>query len=307
MPKINATGTSPRHFLTLADINRQESKTLIERGIKIKSVLQKEKDYRPLEGKVLAMVFEKASTRTRLSFETAMFQLGGHAIFISSNDSQIARGESIEDTARVLSRMVDAVMIRTFQQGKIEQLANYSSIPVINGLSDKCHPCQLLADMQTYYEHRGPIEGKIVTWLGDGNNMCNSYIEAARLYGFNLRFACPKDYMPDQDIINAASNNVQYFSDIRAAIRDTDLVVTDTWVGMGQESEAEQRTKIFAPYQVNSELMALTNDALFMHCLPAYRGKEVTKEVIDSKNSVIWDEAGNRLHAQKALLEFLLT
>jgi len=297
-----------RHFLTLADLSPGELQALIKRGIEIKSGLQKGELYQPLQGKVLAMIFEKSSTRTRVSFEAGMAQFGGHAIFMSPEGTQLGRGEPIEDTARVLSNMVDAVMIRTFEQEKIECLAKYASVPIINGLSDTYHPCQLLADMQTYYEHRGSIEDKTVVWLGDGNNMCHSYINAARLYGFNLRYVCPQGYLPDEAIVGSASACVEYFSDARAAVENADLVVTDVWASMGQEQEADERAKFFAPYQVNAELMAVANnDALFMHCLPAHRGEEVTADVIDGNQSVVWDEAGNRLHAQKALLEFLLT
>ena len=296
-----------RHFLTLSDMSTNELRALIERGIEIKAGLQKGEIYQPFKGKVLAMIFEKSSTRTRVSFEAGMAQFGGHAIFMSPDDTQLGRGEPIEDTARVLSKMVDVIMIRTFEHEKIESLAQYASVPIINGLSDTYHPCQLLADMQTYYEHRGSIEGKTVTWLGDGNNMCHSYINAARIYGFQLRVACPEDYLPDESIVNTASDCVEYFSDAKAAVKDTDLVVTDVWASMGQEREADERARVFAPYQVNTEVMSLANDdALFMHCLPAHRGEEVTADVIDGKQSVVWDEAGNRLHAQKALLEFLL-
>ncbi|MCH8163393.1 MAG: ornithine carbamoyltransferase [Proteobacteria bacterium] len=297
-----------RHFLTLSDLSTNELRALIERGIEIKAGLQKGELYQPFKGKVLAMIFEKSSTRTRVSFEAGMAQFGGHAIFMTPNDTQLGRGEPIEDTVRVLSEMVDAIMIRTFEQEKIENLAQYANVPIINGLSDTFHPCQLLADMQTYFEHRGSIEGKTVTWLGDGNNMCHSYINAARLYQFHLRIACPEDYLPDESIVNTASDFVETISDAKAAVKDTDLVVTDVWASMGQEQEADERARVFAPYQVNTEVMSLANDdALFMHCLPAHRGEEVTAEVIDGKQSVVWDEAGNRLHAQKALLEFLLT
>ncbi|MCH8079512.1 MAG: ornithine carbamoyltransferase [Proteobacteria bacterium] len=297
-----------RHFLTLSDLSTNELRALIERGIEIKAGLQKGELYQPFKGKVLAMIFEKSSTRTRVSFEAGMAQFGGHAIFMSPNDTQLGRGEPIEDTVRVLSEMVDAIMIRTFEQEKIENLAQYASVPIINGLSDTFHPCQLLADMQTYFEHRGSIEGKTVTWLGDGNNMCHSYINAARLYQFQLRIACPEDYLPDESIVNTASDFVETISDAKAAVKDADLVVTDVWASMGQEQEADERARVFAPYQVNTEVMSLANDdALFMHCLPAHRGEEVTADVIDGKQSVVWDEAGNRLHAQMALLEFLLT
>lgn len=297
-----------RHFLTLLDLSTNELRALIERGIEIKGGLQKGEIHQPFKGKVLAMIFEKSSTRTRVSFEAGMAQFGGHAIFMSPDDTQLGRGEPIEDTARVLSKMVDIIMIRTFEHDKIESLAQYASVPVINGLSDTYHPCQLLADMQTYYEHRGSIEGKTVAWLGDGNNMCHSYINAACLYQFHLRIACPEDYLPDESIVNTASDFVETISDAKVAAEDADLVVTDVWASMGQEQEADERARVFAPYQVNTEVMSLAkDDALFMHCLPAHRGEEVTADVIDGKQSVVWDEAGNRLHAQKALLEFLLS
>ncbi len=296
-----------RHFLTLEDLSTDELQTLIKRGIEIKSGLRREELYQPLKGKVLAMIFEKSSTRTRVSFEAGIAQFGGHAIFMSPEGTQLGRGEPIEDTARVLSNMVDAIMIRTFDQERIETLAKYAGVPVINGLSDTYHPCQLLADMQTYYEHRGSIEGKSVVWLGDGNNMCHSYMNAARSYGFNLRYVCPEGYLPDENIVSSASAHVEYFSDAKAAVKGADLIVTDVWASMGQEEEAKERAEFFAPYQVNAELMVVAkDDALFMHCLPAHRGEEVSADVIDGKQSVVWDEAGNRLHAQKALLEFLL-
>lgn len=296
-----------RHFLSLADVSADECYALLERGIELKAMSQQQIDYQPMHGQVVAMIFEQPSTRTRVSFEAGIAQFGGHAIFISSESAQLGRGEPIEDTARVLSRMVDAIVIRTFKQETIERLANYASVPVINGLSDKHHPCQLLADMQTYYEHRGTIAGKTVAWLGDGNNVCNSYISAADLYGFNLRFACPDGYLPDPDVVDVAAKNVTYCPDVRDAVRGADLVVTDVWTSMGQEEENDERARIFKPYQVNKALMALADqDALFMHCLPAHRGEEVTNDVLESSQSVVWDEAGNRLHAQKALLELLL-
>ena len=297
-----------RHFLNLPDLSTDELSLLIQRGIEIKSSLKQGELYQPFKGKVLAMIFAQASTRTRASFATGIAQLGGQAIYMSSEDMQLGRGESLEDTARVLSRMVDAVVIRTAWHEQIERFARYAEVPVINGLSDTCHPCQLLADMQTYYEHRGPVNGKIVAWLGDGNNMCHSYIDAARLYQFNLRFACPKDYQPDPEIVNNAGDWIEYCPEPQAAVQDADLIVTDVWASMGEEHEADARAEVFAAYQVNADLMALAqDDALFMHCLPAHRGDEVTAEVIDGPQSVVWDEAENRLHAQKALLEFLLS
>jgi ornithine carbamoyltransferase len=237
-----------------------------------------------------------------------MAQFGGTAIFLSPRDTQLGRGEPIEDSARVMSRMVDAIMIRTFEHEKIERFAEHSRVPVINALTDMYHPCQLLADMQTYAEHRGDIQGKTVTWIGDGNNMCHSYINAARQYDFQLRIACPEGYDPSAYLVDAASDRVELLRDPLKACQGTDLVVTDVWASMGQEEEQARRELAFADYQVTAELMAQANsDALFMHCLPAHRGEEVAAEVIDGPQSVVWDEAENRLHSQKALLEFLLS
>ena len=296
-----------RHFLTLTDLDSSEFKTLLNRAIELKAMQRNGEIYEPLKNKVLAMIFEKSSTRTRVSFETGMAQFGGHAIFLSPRDTQLGRGEPIEDSARVLSSMVDCIMVRTFEHEKIELLAEYSSVPVINGLTDDVHPCQLLADMQTYIEHRGDIQGKTVTWVGDGNNMCHSYMHAAKLLDFKLNITCPEGYEPDQKFIDEANSHIEIISDPKKACENSDLVVTDVWASMGQEEEQELRVKAFEPYQVNTELMqAAKDDALFMHCLPAHRGEEVSANVIDGKQSVAWDEAENRLHAQKALLEFLL-
>ena len=298
---------SIRHFLTLLDLSSDELIQLMERAIELKQWLREGRLHEPLKHKVLAMVFEKSSTRTRVSFETGMVQLGGHAMFLSPRDTQIGRGEPIEDSARVLSRMTDAVMIRTFEHGLIERFAEYSASPVINALTDQYHPCQLLADMQTWFEKRGDIRGATVTFIGDGNNMCHSYINAARRFGFQLRVAAPTGYQPDADIVAAAGDSVSLIQDPLQAASGADLVVTDVWASMGQEEEQWEREKIFAGYQVNAELMAQADkDALFMHCLPAHRGEEVTADVIDGTQSVVWDEAENRLHAQKALLEFLI-
>ncbi|MDH5472407.1 MAG: ornithine carbamoyltransferase [Gammaproteobacteria bacterium] len=299
---------APRHFLSLLDLTPDELRQIIHRAIKLKAMQQAGEIFEPLKNKVLAMLFEKSSTRTRVSFEAGMSQLGGHAMFLSPRDTQLGRGEPIEDTARVLSSMVDIIMVRTFEHETIERLAEYSSVPVINGLTDWLHPCQLLADMQTWTEHRGDIQGRTVTYIGDGNNMCNSYINAANQLDFNLRCACPEGYDPDPELIIAAGDKVTILRDPREACINTDLIVTDVWASMGQEDEQKQREKIFAPYQVTQELLDLANDdALFMHCLPAHRGEEVSAEVMDGPKSVVWDEAENRLHAQKALLEFLLT
>ena len=298
---------SIRHFLTLLDLSSDELIQLMERAIELKQWLREGRLHEPLKHKVLAMVFEKSSTRTRVSFETGMVQLGGHAMFLSPRDTQIGRGEPIEDSARVLSRMTDAVMIRTFEHGLIERFAEYSASPVINALTDQYHPCQLLADMQTWFEKRGDIRGATVTFIGDGNNMCHSYINAARRFGFQLRVAAPTNYQPDASIVAAAGDSVSLIQDPLQAASGADLVVTDVWASMGQEEEQSEREKIFAGYQVNAELMAQADkDALFMHCLPAHRGEEVTADVIDGAQSVVWDEAENRLHAQKALLEFLI-
>ena len=296
-----------RHFLTLTDLDSNEYKALLQRAIELKAMHRNGEIYEPLKNKVLAMVFEKSSTRTRVSFEAGMAHFGGHALFLSPRDTQLGRGEPIEDSARVLSSMADCIMVRTFEHEKIELFAEYSSVPVINGLTDEVHPCQLLADMQTYIEHRGDIQGKTVTWVGDGNNMCHSYMHAAKLLDFKLNITCPEGYQPDQAFMEEANSHVEIISDPKKACENSDLVVTDVWASMGQEEEQELRIKAFEPYQVNSELMhAARDDALFMHCLPAHRGEEVSADVIDGKQSVAWDEAENRLHAQKALLEFLL-
>jgi ornithine carbamoyltransferase len=256
---------------------------------------------------VLGMVFEKSSTRTRVSFEAGMAQFGGHAIFLSPRDTQLGRGEPIEDTARVLSRMVDIIMIRTYEHEKLETFAAHSQVPVINALTDMYHPCQLLADVQTYVEHRGDIAGKTVAWIGDGNNMCHSYINAARQFGFKLNIACPEGYEPDAELVAAAGDAVRVMRDAGEAAAGADMVTTDVWASMGQEEEQAIREKAFAAYEVTDAVMAHANsDAIFMHCLPAHRGEEVSASVIDGQQSVVWDQAENRLHAQKALMEFLM-
>ena len=298
---------SVRHFLTLLDLSSDELRQLMERAIELKQWQKQGRIFEPLKNKVMAMVFEKSSTRTRVSFETGMVQLGGHAMFLSPRDTQFGRGEPIEDSARVLSRMTDAVMIRTFEHEKIQRFADYSISPVINALTDQYHPCQLLADMQTWFEHRGDIRGATVTFIGDGNNMCHSYINAARQFDFHLRIAAPEGYQPDAELVAKAGERVTLSINPLEAAEGSDLVVTDVWASMGQEKEQREREKAFAGFQVNAELMSAANkDALFMHCLPAHRGEEVTADVIDGPQSIVWDEAENRLHAQKALLEFLL-
>jgi len=296
-----------RHFLTLLDLDRDELVRLIRRAGGMKEEIRKGIIRPVLPGRVMAMIFEKSSTRTRVSFETAMVQLGGYAIFISPDDSQLGRGEPLEDTARVLSKMVDCVMLRTFEHEKLVRFAEYSGIPVINGLSDAFHPCQVLADMQTYFEARGDIAGKKVAWLGDGNNMCHTYIHASRIFDFSLSIACPDSHRPDAAVLQGSAGHFELTTDPVAAVTGADLVVTDVWASMGQEQEIEERLKIFSPYQVNARLMSLASrQALFMHCLPAHRGDEVTAEVLEGPQSVVWEEAGNRLHTQKALLELLL-
>jgi ornithine carbamoyltransferase len=297
-----------RHFLTLSDLSADELLRLMERAIELKALRRRGEDYAPFQRKILGMIFEKSSTRTRISFEVGMTQLGGSAIFLSPKDTHLGRGEPIEDTARIVSSMVEIIMIRTFAHAKIQRFAEYSSVPVINALTDYCHPCQLLADMQTYIEQRGPIRGKTVAWIGDGNNMCNSYIEAARLFDFQLRIAVPEGYEPDQQLLTDHAQYVELLRDPLAAATSADLVTTDVWASMGQEQENERRMKDFKNYPVDGNIMAQAKaDAIFLHCLPAHRGEEVSSDVIDGPQSQVWEQAENRLHAQKALLEFLLT
>ncbi|MDH5393151.1 MAG: ornithine carbamoyltransferase [Gammaproteobacteria bacterium] len=296
-----------RHFLSLMDLSRDELKQLLKRGIELKKMQHAGEIFEPLKNKVMAMIFDKSSTRTRVSFETGMAQFGGHAVFLSPRDTQLGRGEPIEDTARVISSMVDGIMVRTFSHSSLETLAEYSKVPVINGLTDFVHPCQLLADMQCYIEHRQTIEGRTVTYIGDGNNMCHSYINAARQLDFKLNIACPKGYEPDAELVKLAGDCVEITHDTVAATENSDLIVTDVWASMGQEEEQRIREQAFAGFQVNEALMKHADkDALFMHCLPAHRGEEVSAGVIDGAQSVVWDEAENRLHAQKALMEFLM-
>ena len=293
-------------LLSISDI-KDDVKHILELASKIKAGEIEEK---PLEGKTLAMIFQKSSTRTRVSFDVGMYQLGGRAIFLSSNDLQMGRGEPISDTAKVLSRFVDGIMIRAIKHSDVEELAKYSDVPVINGLTDLEHPCQALADMLTFKEHLGDWEGKKICFVGDGNNVSNSLLLIAPLLGMDMSLACPKGYEPAEEIIKTAheyaqENNTEIVitDDIGVAMENVDAVFTDVWVSMGDEAEAAQREKDFAPFQVNNDLMSLANDgAIFMHCLPAIRGKEVTADVIDGPQSVIYDEAENRMHAQKAVL-----
>ena len=292
-----------RHFLSLLDLSQKELLGILDRAIELKK--------KPINsiytGKVLGMIFEKASTRTRLSFEAGMSQLGGSAIFLSPRDTQLGRGEPLQDSARVISAMTDIIMVRTFSHKTIETFAHYSCVPVINALTDALHPCQLLADMQTFLEERGSIEGKKVAWIGDGNNMCQSYMNASEQFGFKLSIACPEGFEPEEKYLLNRSN-INISSNPVEAVHGADLVVTDVWASMGQEKEQSERILQFKNFQVNHELMEnAAKDAIFMHCLPAHRGEEVSEELLeDKKISMVWKEAENRLHSQKALIEFLL-
>ncbi len=296
---------SLRHLVNLSDLSPAELRGIILRAIELKN--SKGAVYEPLKNKVLGMLFEKSSTRTRISFEAGMIQLGGAAIFLSPRDTQLGRGEPIADSARVISRMVDAIMLRTHEHRTVEIFSEHSRVPIINGLTDRSHPCQLLADLQTYYEHRGEIAGRTVAWIGDGNNMCHSYIEAATLLDFKLNIACPDGYDPAPDFLALGGDRVRITREPAEAICGADLVVTDVWASMGQAEEQAKREQAFRGYEVDEKLMKMAAaDALFMHCLPAHRGEEVSAAVLEGPQSVVWDEAENRLHAQKALLEFLL-
>ena len=289
----------------MLDLSPVELHDIIHRAIALKKspALREE----TLKNKTLAMIFEKSSTRTRVSFEVAMNQLGGSALFLSPSDTQLGRGESIEDSAKVLSRMVDVITIRTFEHEKLELFARHSKVPVINSLTDDFHPCQLLADMQTFFEHRGDIAGHTVAWVGDGHNMCQSYINAARQFDFELIIACPEGFDPEDRILQANKDRVRIVRDPATAVAGASLVATDVWASMGQEEERRLRIQKFTGYEVTPELMSRAkSDALFMHCLPAHRGEEVTDEVMDGPRSVVWDEAENRLHAQKGILSWCL-
>jgi ornithine carbamoyltransferase len=294
-----------RHFLTLLDLSPAELARVLVRAAQMKHAPRSLSPSFP--GRVMGMIFEKASTRTRVSFEAGMAQLGGHALFLSPHDTQLGRGEPIEDTARVLSSMVDIVMIRTFGHDLVERFAAHSRVPVINGLTDDFHPCQLLADVQTFIEHRGPIQGKRVAWIGDGNNMCQSYINAARQFDFELVVACPEGFEPRADLVAANRGRVSIVRSPREAARGAHLLATDVWASMGKEDEQARRAAAFAGYQLNRTLLDVAApDAIYLHCLPAHRGEEISAELMDDPSSVVWDEAENRLHAQKALIEFLL-
>ncbi|MFV1921455.1 MAG: ornithine carbamoyltransferase [Methylotenera sp.] len=299
---------SIKHFLQFNDLKRDEIEYIFERASWIKSQFKAYKKYWPLEDRTLVMIFEKASTRTRLSFEAGMHQLGGAAIYLNTRDSQLGRGEPVEDAAQVISRMSDLVMIRTFEQNIIERFAANSRVPVINGLTNEYHPCQILADIFTYIEHRGSISGKTVAWIGDSNNMCNTWLQAAEVLGFNMHVSTPPEYEVEPERANLyGTDHFEEFKDPMDAAKGADLVTTDVWTSMGFEAENEERRKDFADWQVDTDMMKVAkNDALFMHCLPAHRGEEVTADVIDGPHSVVWEEAENRLHVQKALMEYLL-
>jgi ornithine carbamoyltransferase len=298
----------PKHFLQLKDFSRDELDYLFLRTRWIKERFKRYEIYQPLRDRTLAMVFEKASTRTRVSFEAGMNQLGGIAINLNRGDTQLSRGEPIEDLARVISRMVDIVMIRTFEQTIIERFAAHSRVPVINGLTNEYHPCQILADIYTYIEHRGSLQGKTVAWIGDSNNMCSTWLQAAAIFDFKVNVSTPPGYEIDPAGADAGDgDHFESFADPVAACRGVNLVTTDVWTSMGFEAENEERKRAFADWMVDAEMIAqATPDALFMHCLPAHRGEEVAAEVIDGPQSVVWDEAENRMHAQKALLEYLV-
>ena len=297
-----------KHFLQFKDLSRDELDYVFARTRWIKNEFKAYRRYWPLADRTLVMIFEKASTRTRLSFEAGMQQLGGSAIYLNTRDSQLGRGEPVEDAAQVISRMSDVVMIRTFEQEIIERFAGHSRVPVINGLTNEYHPCQILADIYTYIEHRGSIQGKTVAWIGDSNNVCNTWLQAAEVLDFNVHVSTPPGYEVEPERAGLyGTDHYEEFADPMQAAQGADLVTTDVWTSMGFEAENEERKRDFADWQVDAEMMAVAKpDALFMHCLPAHRGEEVAADVIDGVHSVVWDEAENRLHVQKALLEYLL-
>ncbi|MEJ3959018.1 ornithine carbamoyltransferase [Brachymonas sp. G13] len=297
-----------RHYLQFTDLSADEYAYLFRRAAQIKAKFKRYEKHQTLADRTLAMIFEKASTRTRVSFEAGMYQLGGTVVNLTAQGSQLGRSEPIEDTARVISRMVDLVMIRTFEQERIERFAEFSRVPVINGLTNEYHPCQIVADIFTYIEHRGAIQGKTVAWVGDGNNMANTWLQAAKLLGFTVHVSTPSGYDIDSTIPGVElGDHVKFFKTPHEACAGADLVTTDVWTSMGWEAEDAARQEAFADWCVDSEMMACAKpDALFMHCLPAHRGEEVSADVIDGSQSVVWDEAENRMHGQKALMEFLM-
>ena len=297
-----------RHFLQFRDFSRAEYEYLFERARWIKAQFKQYKPYHPLADRTLAMIFEKQSTRTRLSFEAGVQQLGGSAIFLSTRDTQLGRGEPVEDMAQVVSRMVDLVMIRTFEQTIVERFAGVSRVPVINGLTNEYHPCQVMGDIFTFIEQRGPIAGKTVAWIGDSNNVCNTWLQAATVLDFNVHVSTPPGYEVEAERAGIYDeSHFESFADPMQAARGADLVTTDVWTSMGFEAEDAERKRDFGDWQVDADMMKLARpDALFMHCLPAHRGEEVSKQVIDGPQSAVWEEAENRMHTQKALMEFLL-
>ena len=296
-----------KHYLQFKDFSRAEYDHVIERARWIKAQFKAYQKYWPLTDRTLVMIFEKASTRTRLSFEAGVQQLGGTAIYLNTRDSQLGRGEPVEDAAQVISRMSDIVMIRTFEQDIIERFAANSRVPVINGLTNEYHPCQIMADIYTFIEHRGPIQGKTVAWIGDSNNMCHTWMQAAEVFDFKLNISTPPGYEVEAERAGVGADHHECFADPMDAARGADLVTTDVWTSMGWEAENEARAAAFADWQVDADMMKMAHpDALFMHCLPAHRGEEVAGEVLDGPQSVLWDEAENRLHVQKALMEYLL-
>ncbi len=299
---------APRHYLQFKDFSREEYDYLFARTKWIKDKFKRYERHWPLADRTLVMIFEKQSTRTRLSFEAGMQQLGGAAIYLNTHDSQLGRGEPVEDAAQVISRMCDLVMIRTFEQDIIERFSRHSRVPVINGLTNEYHPCQILADIHTFIEHRGAIQGRTVAWIGDSNNVCNTWLQAAEVFDFNVHVSTPPGYEVEAERAGLYGNShYEEFADPMDAARDADLVTTDVWTSMGFEAENEARKRAFEDWQVDADMMcAARKDALFMHCLPAHRGEEVAADVIDGPHSVVWDEAENRLHVQKALMEFLL-
>ncbi|MBR4079665.1 MAG: ornithine carbamoyltransferase [Christensenellaceae bacterium] len=298
-----------KHLLKMQDLTTEEIIGILDLADKLKYERKNGIEHPILKGKTLGMIFQKSSTRTRVSFETGMYQLGGSALFLSNRDLQIGRGEPVQDTARVLSRYLDGIMIRTFEQQEVEDLAKYGSIPIINGLTDYCHPCQVLADLQTIREHKGKLEGLKMTFIGDGNNMANSLIVGGIKVGMEVAVACPNDYQPDENVVKWANENgkLTITEDIFEAAKDSDVLVTDVWASMGQEGEADDRKKVFCGYQINDALMNVAHEgAMVLHCLPAHRGEEITEEVFEAHADEIFDEAENRLHAQKAVLVKLL-
>lgn len=299
---------SPKHLLQFKSFSAEEYEYLFRRTARLKALHRSGELYQPLRGKTLAMIFEKNSTRTRVAFEAGMCQLGGNAMFLSSRDTQLGRGEPIEDVSRVVTRMVDIVMIRTFEQDIVERFARHSRVPVINGLTDEYHPCQIIADIFTFIEHRGPIRGKTVAWIGDSNNVCNTWLQAAEVLDFNVHVSTPPGYEVEPERAGLyGEDHYEQFADPMDAAKDADLVTTDVWTSMGFEDEAEERKQEFADFRVDSDMMrAAKPEALFMHCLPAHRGEEVDADVIDGPRSVVWDEAENRMHTQKAVMEYLL-